>query len=44
VPDAQRYPDLVRVFIDAQHDYIEDRVYLLAALVAGPNRQPKWLT
>src|SRR5262245_53699674 len=36
LPDPQRYPDLVKVFIDAQHDYIEDRVYTLAALVAGP--------
>ena len=27
LPDPQRYPDLVKVFIDAQHDYIEDRVY-----------------
>src|SRR5712691_11185257 len=38
LPDPQRYPDLVKVFIDAQHDYIEDRVYLLAALVAGPDK------
>jgi hypothetical protein len=38
LPDAQRYPDLVKVFIDAQHDYIEDRVYLLAALVVGPEQ------
>ena len=37
LPDPQRYPDLVKVFLDAQHDYIEDRVYLLAALVAGPD-------
>src|SRR5262249_26113982 len=36
LPDPKRYPDLVKVFIDAQHDYIEDRVYTLAALVAGP--------
>jgi hypothetical protein len=38
LPDPQRYPDLVKVFIDAQHDYIADRVYLLAALVAGPEQ------
>jgi hypothetical protein len=38
LPDPQRYPDLVKVFLDAQHDYIEDRVYLLAALVAGPEK------
>jgi hypothetical protein len=36
LPDPQRYPDLVKVYLDAQHDYIEDRVYLLAALAAGP--------
>lgn len=28
-------PNLVRVFIDAQHDYLNDRVYLLGALVVG---------
>jgi hypothetical protein len=38
LPDPQRYPDLVKVFLDAQHDYIEDRLYLLAALVAGPEQ------
>src|SRR5262249_2313073 len=38
LPDPQRYPDLVKVFLDAQHDYIADRVYLLAALVAGPEQ------
>src|SRR5262249_6171156 len=38
LPDPERYPDLVKVFIDAQHDYIEDRVYVVAALVAGPEK------
>jgi hypothetical protein len=38
LPDPQRYPDLVKVFIDTQHDYIEDRVYLVAVLVAGPEK------
>jgi hypothetical protein len=38
LPDPQRYPDLVKVFIDAQHDYIADRLYGLAALVAGPEQ------
>ncbi|HEX8118954.1 MAG TPA: hypothetical protein VF521_16875, partial [Pyrinomonadaceae bacterium] len=36
LPDPSVYPDLVRVFIDAQRDYIQDRLYLLAARVAGP--------
>lgn len=38
LPDPQRHPDLVKICIDTQHDYIADRVYLLAALVAGPER------
>ncbi|MCI0391520.1 MAG: AAA domain-containing protein [Acidobacteria bacterium] len=38
LPDSERYPDLVRIFIDAQRDYIEDRIYLIAALVATPDR------
>ncbi|MBY0513744.1 MAG: PD-(D/E)XK nuclease family protein, partial [Gemmataceae bacterium] len=28
-------PNLVRVYLDAQHDYLNDRVYLLGALVVG---------
>lgn len=28
-------PNLVRVYLDAQHDYLNDRIYLLGALVAG---------
>jgi hypothetical protein len=36
LPDAAEHPGLVRVFIDAQRDYIQDRLYLLAARVAGP--------
>jgi hypothetical protein len=36
LPDPAQYPDLVRVFVDAQRDYIEDKLYLLAARVAGP--------
>ncbi|MDI6872061.1 MAG: DEAD/DEAH box helicase [Bacillota bacterium] len=28
--------DLVRVYLDAQHDYLQDRVYLLGARVVGP--------
>ena len=39
-------PNLVRVYIDAQHDYLTDRIYMLGALVAAceggqesPNRR-----
>ena len=28
-------PNLVRVYIDAQHDYLQDRIYLLGALVVA---------
>jgi hypothetical protein len=35
LPDPAEHPGLVRVFVDAQRDYIEDRLYLLAARVVG---------
>lgn len=28
-------PNLVRIYIDAQHDYLHDRLYLIGALVVG---------
>lgn len=28
-------PNLVKIFIDAQHDYLNDRIYLIGSLVAG---------
>jgi CRISPR/Cas system-associated exonuclease Cas4 (RecB family) len=33
--DANQNPNLVRIYIDAQHDYLNDRVYLLGALLVG---------
>ncbi|NTU84954.1 MAG: AAA family ATPase, partial [Chloroflexales bacterium] len=33
--DAGLHPNLVRVYLDVQHDYLHDRVYLLGALVAA---------
>jgi hypothetical protein len=33
--DAALHPNLVRVYLDVQHDYLHDRVYLLGALVAA---------
>ena len=33
--DADQNPNLVRVYIDAQHDYLHDRIYLLGALVVA---------
>ena len=37
LPDERQYPNLVKVFIDAQRDYLEDRLYLLSGLVVGPS-------
>ncbi len=36
LPADETNPDLVKIFLDAQHDFIEDRLYLLGALVVGP--------
>jgi hypothetical protein len=36
LPDTAQHPDLVRVFVDAQRDYLKDRLYLVAARVVGP--------
>lgn len=33
--DAQQNPNLVRVYVDAQHDYVERRIYMLGALVVA---------
>ena len=33
--DAAQNPNLVRVYLDAQHDYLHDRIYLLGARVVG---------
>lgn len=33
--DAEFHPNLVRVYVDVEHDYLHDRVYLLGALVVG---------
>ncbi len=33
--DARHNPNLVRIYIDAQHDYLYDRIYMLGALVVA---------
>ena len=33
--DAEQNPNLIRVYIDAQHDYIGDRIYLIGSLITG---------
>ncbi len=36
LPDERVYPDLIKIFLDVQTDYLEDRVYLVGARVVGP--------
>lgn len=36
LPDTNRYPEIIRVFVDTQHDYLCDRLYMFSAVVAGP--------
>jgi len=37
LPDDKKYPDLIKIFLDVQTDYLEDRVYLAGARISGPN-------
>lgn len=39
LPAAEENPDLVRIFLDAQSDYLQDRIYLAGALIIGPRGQ-----
>jgi len=36
--DATQNPNLVRIYLDAQHDYLQDRLALVGALVVGSER------
>jgi hypothetical protein len=36
LPDESLYPNLVKVFVDAQRDHLRNRLYLVAAHVTGP--------
>lgn len=36
LPEPSALPGLVRVYLDTQHDFLEDRVYLASGLVVGP--------
>jgi len=36
LPDPAMHPGLVRVFVDAQRDYLRDKLFLVAARVTGP--------
>ncbi len=33
--DQEFHPNLIRIYLDVEHDYLHDRVYLLGALVTG---------
>jgi Cdc6-like AAA superfamily ATPase len=36
LPDPQAFAGLVQIYLDTQHDFLEDRMYLAAGLVVGP--------
>lgn len=36
LPDFEAHEGIVQVFVDAQHDYLQDRVHMIAGLVSGP--------
>ncbi|MFZ1396822.1 MAG: PD-(D/E)XK nuclease family protein, partial [Candidatus Promineifilaceae bacterium] len=36
LPDEEAHPGLVKIFLDAQYDYLQQRVYLASALITGP--------
>jgi DNA helicase II / ATP-dependent DNA helicase PcrA len=44
LPNEEEHPGLVKIFFDAQHDYLRDRVYLLSALVSGPRGEETVVT
>ena len=39
LPDDKLYPDLIKVFLEVQYDYLEDRIYLAGGLVRGLGRE-----
>lgn len=39
LPSDEEHPGLIKIFFDAQRDYLQDRVYLISALVIGPRGQ-----
>ena len=39
LPEPSAFPGLVRVYLDTQHDFLEDRLYLASGLVIGPNAE-----
>lgn len=36
LPSDEDHPKLVKIFFDAQRDYLQDRVYMISTLVKGP--------
>jgi len=36
MPDESAHPGLIKVFFDAQKDYLQDRLYLISGLIVGP--------
>lgn len=36
LPSEESYPELIKIFFDAQKDYLQDRLYLISSLIKGP--------
>jgi hypothetical protein len=37
LPDDSEHPNLIKVFFDAQHDYLQDRIYMINSYIVGPD-------
>jgi len=37
LPDDESCPGLIKIFFDAQKDYLQDRLYLISSLISSPN-------
>lgn len=44
LPDDKLYPELIKIFVDAQYDYLEDRVYLVSALITNGRGEERCIT
>ncbi len=37
LPADDDHPELIKIFVDAQKDYLQDRIYLISTLITGPS-------
>ena len=41
LPGDEPNSELVKIFLDAQHDFVQNRLYLVGALIKGPDKEKK---